>query len=165
MAKEDWRHLFFFQKSKNTIKSHRYSLSKISMYFTISVGDTQLLNIWQQQFRPRVLGAFELTCALPNFVDPSTPVVWMKNGRRMPLDTSGRITYRNGNRKMIFSEITPDDRGWYTCVALDNSASYTLSLAVDLDGYTGYSKLQTVYRDIFTPFIFAPLHIPVRVHI
>ncbi|XP_052682281.1 uncharacterized protein LOC128162900 isoform X14 [Crassostrea angulata] len=110
------------------------------------VGDTQLLNIWQQQFRPRVLGAFELTCALPNFVDPSTPVVWMKNGRRMPLDTSGRITYRNGNRKMIFSEITPDDRGWYTCVALDNSASYTLSLAVDLDGYTDSDSIGTALR-------------------
>lgn len=155
MAKEDWRHLFFFQKSKNTIKSHRYSLSTISIYFTISVGDTQLLNIWQQQFRPRVLGAFELTCALPNFVDPSTPVVWMKNGRRMPLDTSGRITYRNGNRKMIFSEITPDDRGWYTCVALDNSASYTLSLAVDLDGYTGYSNYK-LYTGTYSPLLFSP---------
>lgn len=115
-----------------------------------------MLNIWQQQFRPRVLGAFELTCALPSFVDPSTPVIWMKNGRRMPLDTTGRITYRNGNRKMIFSEITPDDKGWYTCVALDNSASYTLSLAVDLDGYTGYSQFK-LNTGKCSPLLFSPL--------
>lgn len=61
---------------------------------------------------------------------------------------------------MIFSEITPDDKGWYTCVALDNSASYTLSLAVDLDGYTGYSQLHTVYREMFAPYYFRPFPHP-----
>lgn len=101
------------------------------------VGDTQLLNIWQQQFRPTVLGAFELTCSLPAIVSDSTPVIWMKNGRRMPIDNTGRITYSQGNRKIRFSEILPEDKGWYTCVALDNSASYTLSLSVDLDGTRG----------------------------
>nr|XP_022304452.1 uncharacterized protein LOC111111646 isoform X11 [Crassostrea virginica] len=109
-------------------------------------GDTQLLNIWQQQFRPTVLGAFELTCSLPAIVSDSTPVIWMKNGRRMPIDNTGRITYSQGNRKIRFSEILPEDKGWYTCVALDNSASYTLSLSVDLDGTRETDSVGTALR-------------------
>ncbi|XP_061179522.1 uncharacterized protein LOC133188156 [Saccostrea echinata] len=108
--------------------------------------DSQLLNIWQQQFTPLGLGAYELTCVMPPTVDPSVPVIWMKNGRRMTRDDTGRISYTDGNRRMIFSELSPEDRGWYTCVALDNSASYTLSLVVDLDRNTETDTVGTALR-------------------
>lgn len=105
---------------------------------TLSVANSQLLNFWQHQFTPRALGGFELTCVMPPTLDPSIPVIWMKDGNRLAMDRTGRIKYSAGNRKMIFTEVTPEDKGWYTCVALDNSASYTLSMVVDVDGTKGW---------------------------
>lgn len=77
---------------------------------------------------------FTLTCAIPPST-PELPVRWLKDGVAFNPSDPSRVVVTG--RSIIFSPVVAADRGRYTCMAIDNSASYTSALNVMATGRNG----------------------------
>lgn len=88
----------------------------------------------RQQHNIRINQQFTLECGIPRTV-PEVPIIWLKNGARFVSPDQNRVQVNP--RSIIFSPVQTVDTGRYTCMAIDNSASFTSALNVMAAGARG----------------------------
>lgn len=86
-------------------------------------------------YRPVETKPFNLICKIPNF---SGRVLWMKNGKLFDKQRAPSISLHDGDKRIDFENVMPEDSGSYVCLSDDFSAVYPA--AVDVFPYNIYGK-------------------------
>lgn len=61
-------------------------------------------------------GKFELRCGIQSR-DPNFEVIWLKDGQVFNPQRSRGVSFANGNSKIVFTSLHPEDAGFYTCIS------------------------------------------------
>lgn len=61
-------------------------------------------------------GKFELRCGIQSR-DPNFEVIWLKDGQVFSPRRSRGVSFANGNSRIVFNSLLPEDAGFYTCIS------------------------------------------------
>lgn len=112
----------------NLIKHIKYRCWN-SFHLHIVVAGTEQIQApaANRQHNIRINQQFTLMCEIPQTV-PEIPIIWLKNGRPFIPQDPNRVLVTQ--RRISFSPVQVSDTGRYTCMAVDNSASFTAAVNV-----------------------------------
>lgn len=108
-------------------------LAKLSLHLFIFFTDYYKVEVSPGYFRPVESKPFTLRCP-----GTGSSVLWIKNGQPLD-DRQGRLSFSNGNRQVIFSNIRREDSGNYACISQDGRILHLSAVdVVPLDVYSEF---------------------------